>query len=118
MLFLHLLYKQKPVEPMQGRRCIWQKRQGLFPRIQTVMKLKSNIDSVEVIIFFNKSVFWLVNAINKMSDKECHFCCVKNCNTQKISFKDVLFIVESNLHMPELKYDKYNLIPDNKQTSV
>lgn len=83
-----------------------------------LMKLKSNIDSVEVIIFLNESAFWLVNRINKMSDKECHFCCVKKCNTQRIAFKDVLFIVESNLHMPELKYDKYNLIPDKKQISV
>lgn len=87
------------------------------------MKLKSNIDSVEVVIFFNEPVFWLVNKINKMSDKECHFCCVKKkkkqtTNTQRISFKDILFIIESNLHMPELKYGKYNLISRNKHTSV
>lgn len=65
------------------------------------MKLKSSIDSVEA-IFFTKSVFWLVNVINKMSDKECHFCCVKKCKIQIISFKNVLLIIESNFHVPEV----------------
>ena len=42
-----------------------------------------------------------------MSDKECHFCCNKNVTAKEL-FKGILFIIESNLHMPELKYDNYN----------
>lgn len=52
------------------------------------MKLKSNIDSVEVVIFFNEPVFWLVNKINKMSDKECHFCCVKKKKNKQLTPKE------------------------------
>lgn len=72
------------------------------------MELKSNIDSVEVIIFFNESLFCLVNMINKYWQRV----------TTKESSKDVLFIFESSLHMPELKYDKHSLVPVNKHTPV